>query len=63
MTFYEETESDFNKAYESLLQSYCGKESILDNIQAMAGNIDHFAYYIFKNSEETCGKVNNDLAQ
>ncbi len=60
---YAESEFEFNRIYESVPQDYCGKESILDHLREMAANREHFAYYIVKNLEGTCGKVCNNPAE
>jgi len=60
---YAESEFEYNRIYESVLQDYRGKESILDHLREIAANREHFAYYIVKNSEGTCGKVSNNPAE
>ncbi len=60
---YAESEFEYNRVYESLLQDYRGKESILDHLREIAANSEHFAYYIVKNLEGTCGKVSNNPAE
>jgi len=60
---YAESEFEFNRVFESVLQDYRGKESILDHLREIAANREHFAYYIVKNLEGTCGKVSNNPAE
>lgn len=60
---YANSEEAFEQALSNLQVSYAGNANVLNNVNKIAGEREHYAKYILDTYPGTCGKISNNPAE